>query len=310
MNGYLCSLARTYYPIEFITSYLNWAENEDDMNNGMKLIKEYGFKIKSPEFRYSKGEFFFNKETQTIYKGIGSIKFLNSQVGDELFALKDVIYSTFLDLLIDIKTKVSCDSRQLDLLVKIDFFKEFGGIKTLLYIIDLYDKFYGKQSLSKEKLDELNLSLDQVKKYGRETPKKIMEFNSISLIKDLIVNIKDEDFTVIELIKMQKEILGYIDYKDETLDKNICLVNTLDAQYNTKKANLYCLNNGKILEFKISKKLFDLKPFEEGDIIHINPVKLPKPIIIGEKPNGKPLWGKNFSIMEWNLNNYNIVKEL
>ena len=310
MNGYLCSLARTYYPIEFITSYLNWAENKVDMDNGMKLIKEYGFKIKSPEFRYSKGDFFFERDTKTIYKGIGSIKFLNIQVGDDLFALKDNKYGSFLDLLIDIKTKVSCDSRQLALLVKIDFFKEFGCVKTLLHIIDLYDKFYGKQSLSKEKLDELNLSLDQVKKYGRETPKKIMNFDSISLIKDLIANIKDENFTVTEMIKMQKEILGYIDYKDETLDKNICLVDTLNAQYNTKKVNLYCLNNGKVLEFKISKKLFDLKPLEEGDIIHINPVRLPKPIIVGEKPNGKPLWGKDFLTMEWNLNNYNIIKEL
>lgn len=311
MNGYLCSLARTYYPIEFVTSYLNWAENETDMNNGMKLIEEYGFKIKSPEFRYSKGEFFFNRETQTIYKGIGSIKFLNSQVGDELFNLKSNVYGSFLDLLIDIKTKTSCDSRQLDLLVKINFFKEFGGVKPLLHIIDLYDKFYGKQSLSKEKLDELNLNLDQVKKYGRETPKKIMDFDSVSLIKDVIKDIPDDEFSTIELIQMQKEILGYIDYINPKLDKKLCLVNSFDGKYNTKKLSLYCLNNGKSVDFKLYNRTYKTKPIDEGDVIYTTSMKRePKPILLGEDENGKKQWGKDMNNFEWILNDYNIIKEL
>ncbi|WP_165484095.1 hypothetical protein, partial [Clostridioides difficile] len=35
MNGYICGMLRYYYPLEFTTSYLNWADNEEDLNNGI-----------------------------------------------------------------------------------------------------------------------------------------------------------------------------------------------------------------------------------------------------------------------------------
>lgn len=306
MNGYLCSYARTYFPLEFTTAYLNWAENVIDMNNGMKLLKEYGFKLKSPQFRYSKGKFFFDRETQTIYKGIGSIKFLNSQVGDELFTLKDNKYGSFLDLLIDIKTKTSCDSRQLDLLVKIDFFKEFGSIKTLLYIIDLYNKFYGKQSLSKDKLDELELSLEQAKRYGRETPKKIMEFDFMSLIKDLIANTNIEEFSLSEIVKMQKEILDYIDYIDSSFREDIMAVQEIDTnKWGTSFLTLYRIQDGSTaVPIKVDKQYYSFNSLSVGDIIQVD--------YIVEKPKKRKIDGKFVELEETEmiLTAYHKLKEL
>jgi len=311
MNGYLCAYARTYYPIEFTTAYLNWAENKVDMDNGMKLLQEYGFKIKSPQFRYSKGKYFFDRETNTIYKGIGSIKFFNIKVGDELYELRKGVYNSFLDLLINIKTKTSCDNRHLDLLIKINFFKEFGSVKKLLQITDLYNKFYGKQSLSIDKLDELGLSLEQIIPYGRKTEKKIIDLDSEKLLNDLIKNIPNEEFPLVELLKMQKEILGYINYTNDKLDKKICLINTFDGKYSTKKVNLYCLNNGKTADFKLYNKIYKHKPIEEGDIIYISSMeRKPKPILLGEDENGKKQWGKDMENFEWILNDYNILKEI
>lgn len=311
--GYICGYLRYYYPIEFLTTMFNINKDDEEKTN---RITQYTFsqniKIKSPEFKYSKGEYFYDKENNTIYKGIGSIKYLNSQVGDELFELRSGVYGSFLDLLIDIKTKTNCNTKQLDLLIKIDFFKSFGNIKTLLHIVDLYNKFYDKKTLSKDKLEELGLTLDQVLQYGTETKKQIKDLDSKKLLKDLVRNIDDEEFSVLELIQMQKEILGYIDYINPKLDKSICLVNTLDTKYATKRVNLYCLNNGKTVDFKINKRLFESNPLKEGDIINIVAQRQPKPIIVGEKANGKPEWGKDFSVMEWNLVGYNKInlKEL
>lgn len=309
--GYICGYLRYYYPLEFLTTMFNINKNDEDKTNKItQYAFLHGIKIKSPEFQYSKGDYFFNKSENTIYKGIGSMKFLNSKIGDDLYELRNNNYSSFLDLLKDIKSKITCNTKQLDLLIKIDFFKTFGKVKTLLKITDLYNKFNEKKSLSKDKLSDLGLNLEQAARYGRETEKKILDLNWELLLRDLVFNIEDEEFSITELIKMQKEILGYIQYQNETLSKNICLVNSLDTKYNTKKVNLYCLNTGKSLNFKISKNLFDLKPIKESDIININPIKQPKPIIIGQKPNGKNIWGKDYSCMEWYLNNYTVVKEL
>lgn len=310
--GYICGYLRYYYPLEFLTTMFNINSDDEDKTN---KITQYAFsqniKIKSPLFRYSKGNYFMDKKSNTIYKGIGSIKYLNSQVGDELFDLKSNVYSTFLDLLIDIKERVNCNNKQLERLIKIDFFKEFGSVKKLLHITDLYNKLYGKKSLSKDKLKDLGLSLEQVLPYGNETEKQINKLDSLSLLNDLIKTIPDDEFSTIELVQMQKEVLGYVDYVNPKLDKKLCLVNTFDGKYNTKKLSLYCLNNGKSVDFKLYNRTYKTKPIEEGDIIYTTSMKRePKPILLGTDENGKKQWGKDMSSFEWILNDYNIIKEL
>jgi DNA polymerase-3 subunit alpha len=61
MIGYLCAYYRYYYPLEFITAYLNNAQNEDDINAGTDLIKQKGIQLKPIQFRMSKGKYFFNR---------------------------------------------------------------------------------------------------------------------------------------------------------------------------------------------------------------------------------------------------------
>lgn len=310
--GYICGYLRFYYPLEFLTTMFNINQGNEDKT---KKITEYAFKrgikLNPPKFRYSKGEYFYNKETNSIYKGIGSIKFLNSQVGNDLYQLKDNVYNSFLECLIDVKTNININTKQLDYLIKIGYFSEFGTIKNLLYITDLYYKLYNKKSLSIDKLNELGLTLDQVIPYGRKTEKKISDLDSEKLLNDLIKNIPNEEFPLAELLKMQKEILGYINYTNDKLDKKICLVNTFDGKYSTKKVNLYCLNNGKTVDFKLYNKIYKHKPIEEGDIIYtLSMERKPKPILLGEDENGKKQWGKDMENFEWILNDYNILKEI
>ncbi len=303
---------KSHYPLEYFTVALNQYSNDTERTNNLtEELSYFDIKIKSPLFRYSKGNYFMDKKSNTIYKGIGSIKYLNSQVGDELFDLKSNVYGSFLDLLIDIKTKVSCNTKQLDLLIKIGFFEEFGSVKKLLYITDLYNKLNGKKSLSKEKLESLGLTLEQVLPYGNETEKQINKLDSFGLLNDLIKTIPDDEFSTIELVQMQKDVLGYVDYINPKLDKKICLVNTFDGKYNTKKLSLYCLNNGKSVDFKLYNKIYKNKPIKEGDIIYATSMKrIPKPILLGEDENGKKQWGKDMNNFEWHLNDYNIIKEL
>ncbi len=87
MIGYLCAYLRYYYPAEFITAYLNNANNEDDIKNGSALAELYGIQIVPPRYGISKDKYVFDKDRHVIAKGINSIKYMNSAVANELYDL-------------------------------------------------------------------------------------------------------------------------------------------------------------------------------------------------------------------------------
>jgi len=139
--GYLCGYYRHYYPLEFLTAFFNCSKTEEDFVNGDILANELKIKILPPRFRHSKAEYFYDKELNAIYKGVGSVKYLNGAVANELYNLKDNAYTTFAGCLMDIHHKTTIDSRQLDILVKLDYFKEFGTQRELLQIIKVFNEF-------------------------------------------------------------------------------------------------------------------------------------------------------------------------
>lgn len=140
MIGYTCAYLRYYYPTEFITAYLNNANNEDDIKNGTELAKFYHITIHGIKFRHSIANYSCDKNG--IYKGIASIKFLNEDAANDLYSIKDEKFNSFIDLLGRISS-LKVDSRKLDILIKLDFFSEFGSIQYLITCDDLYNRYYG-----------------------------------------------------------------------------------------------------------------------------------------------------------------------
>lgn len=87
MIGYLCAYLRYYHPFEFITAYLNNANNEDDIKNGSALAELYGIQIVPPRYGLSKDKYIFDTERRVIAKGLDSIKYMNSAVANQLYEL-------------------------------------------------------------------------------------------------------------------------------------------------------------------------------------------------------------------------------
>ncbi len=274
MNGYKCARLRYYYPLEFTTAYLNNAENSEDLANGMEMASVKNIKILPPQFRYSKGGYYPNKETNSIYKGIGSIKFCNSQIGEELYLLRDNNYNSFLDLLYDLHNKTSLDSRQIDILIKLNFFNEFGKSQYLLDIVKVFDNFNSIKQIKKDKMDELGLTYEQAKKYcNKETEKMFKDINNKSLMNDVISHLKNKDITLKEKIKTELEFLGYITTKVDNAD-DLYYVLKIDEYKNKKSctyyATLYNIKHGHEIKYKISDfRLYMDYPFKDGDIIKI-----------------------------------------
>ncbi len=219
-------------------------------------------------------------------------------------------YDSFLELIRDIKSKTELKSKELDLLIKIGYFEQYGSIKKLLKIVELNKKLNNKKNIDKEKLEELGIDINLALKYGRETLKQIKDLNSELLLLDIIAQLSNDEFNIVDLVKLQLEASKRIMYVNPQLDKRYGVVQEVDNKYKNPTLVIYCLNNGKTSEVKLSGKIFEYKPFIEGDILYIMYEKLPKSIQNGVKANGKPNWVKDFTQMEWWIKDYNIIKEL
>ena len=265
MIGYICGYLRYYYPREFITAYLNNANNDDDIKLGTELAKQLQIPIHSIKFRHSTAK--YSCDENGIYKGIASVKFLNDDAANDLYAIRDEKFDTFIDLLARIKD-LRVDSRKLEILIKLDFFSEFGGINYLLACNSLFDKYYGKKQMKKEKLYEEGLDFDVIRKYaGKETPKMFSNLDSVGLINELISIIPNEKTTLRTIIAYQIENLGYVDIVDKKY-AGYCVVTDLNVDY-SPKLKLYALANGNTIPVKIDKKTFKNQPLRRGDIIKV-----------------------------------------
>lgn len=278
-EGYACGWLRYHYPLEFLTAVLNINKDKEEKTNACtQYAKKVGIKINPIKFGYSTADYSCDKKNNSIYKGIASIKFMNSTIAEELYALKDNHYPSVFELLLDLKN-TSINSRQLDILVKLDFFEQFGSINYLLYAIDTFNKFYGKKNISKSKIDDDNLRTTIEKFASSETEKmfKFDEEHMNAMLKYLFINADVKECTLSDKIKYQIEHLGYIDYKNDSEDPRKILVMDLDTKY-SPKFKAYCLKNGQTCEMRVSKKknpkennntTFSEIPFENGDIIYM-----------------------------------------
>ena len=300
--GYICGYLRYYYPFEFITTALNIFEGKEEKSIAIiNYAKKRGIKISPIKFRHSISQYSFSKETNEIFKGISSIKYMNSIVADQMYALRNNKYNSFVDLLLDLKNKTSLNSRQLEILIELDFFEEFGDANYLSELVKLFDDFAGKKQFKKEKIESAGIGQDVVRQFSeRETEKMFMGVNGIALLLFVAKDLQVKKRTIGERVQAQITHLGYIDIADDRYNKMAAVLD-VDTKY-APKLKLYSLKNGNVLDCKIDKRTFNKSKLSKGDIIIIKGCNY-KPKMRknadGEweqVPNSKELWISNYTI--------------
>lgn len=295
---------KSHYPLEYYTVALNSYQGDFDRTNKLTQELEY-FKIKisSPKFRYSFGEYSCDKNTNTIYKGISSIKGLSKTIGDKLYELKDNSYSTFLDLLIDCKEK-GIGISDLTTLAKLDYFSEFGKIGKILRFLDIYNELYNKKILKKDK--EYLVKKLYLKEFcAKETEKQYTGFDSYKCLSSLIDKMADEDISIKDKLLYQLQYFGYVDIVDTNINKDIWLVTDMVERSKNKIVDLYCINNGEKIKAKVRSKIFSSNPFNKGDLLSIDNFMREGKWSIN--PDTQE-WEKSTTVFENILNEYNIER--
>lgn len=283
--GYLCAYFRYYHPVEFITAFLNDAANDEDIRNGTALAKQRGITIVPPKFGISRSDYFFTKEKRVIAKGLSSVKYMGKAVVDELYALSKRQYATFTDLLWTLSHHSSLDARQLDILIKIDFFSDFGNQRELFQIVSLFDLFKKGEAkqLKKERAAALGIE-DIVAKYSNGTTKSGKASKSYTLLYPMtilreceqrILSLGMEDLGVLLKSRNFKDIMGYAGYisgKEE--DRNKLYIKEVYPVRRKRDNAVFgyslvtqSIGSGKESRMTVFKKAYDADPVKPDDIL-------------------------------------------
>lgn len=286
--GYLCAYYRYYHPIEFITSFLNNAANEEDIRNGTAYANRVGIQVTMPKWGLSKSDYFFDKEKNIIAKGLTSIKFMSAGIAEELYSLAhSKTYTKFVDVLSDIDTKSSLNTRQLDILIKLDFFSDFGNQRELLRITEMFYETFKKgqaKKISKDKIDGTPLE-PIVSKYAVGLTKAGQFAKSYTLLdvdsimretEDAIKSLHLDDLNDLLKVRNFVDVMGYVGYvsgKDE--DRRKLYVMDLFPVCRKKDGKQFgysvitkSIGSGKESRFTVFNKVFDQDPIHKGDIIY------------------------------------------
>ena len=260
------SLYGAYLKAKFPSEYFTVALSlySDDLDRTAKLIAEmpsFGLSLKPIKFRHSRADYNMEKETQSIYKSLSSLKYMNKEVSEQLYSMKDQKFNSFIDLL----SVFPGNSRQREILIRLNYFSEFGGSLKLIKIAELFDKYYGKKIIKKEKCD---LPIDVVEKFATSQTEKQYRFEPegmLALLSELCNRIPDKALPILAQIDAQKEYLGYIDLVDPTKPTKAVILD-INTKF-TPKLSLYRLYDGQTISVKLKKKDYESNPLASGMII-------------------------------------------
>ena len=291
MIGYLCAYLRYYYPAEFITAYLNNANNDDDIKNGSALAELYGVQIVPPRFGLSKDRYIYDKEQNVIAKGIESIKYMNRNVANELYQLsKESKPKTFMELLQLMDQKTSLDTRQREILIKLDYFKDYGNVSELSRILACFALFKNgtAKKIQKDKLSGELLNITAA--HGVDKNKDGSESKSYTitdmpgLLADCektirTLNLPDIDYRV--KIQNQLELLGYVDLTtNRKEDRKTLLVTDVYPMKSKTTGDIWgyavqvrSIGTGKTARLTVRASCFARKPLKKLDIVRSNDIK-------------------------------------
>ena len=284
MIGYMCAYYRYYYPVEFICAYLNNAKNDDDIRMGTELAALKGIKILDPVFGKSKSEYMPDVANKCIYKGVASVKFVGKEDTDALYGLKDNLYVDFVDFLKD----NPANSRTTEILIALDFFREFGKSQKLMMTYRLFSDLYGKKQLKKDKCDIYNS--DILSKHCIKETEKMYKFeDTTELISELADAIPDKDLPLKVRLQAQLEYLGYLTYTNTKL-KSCYYVLEVNTKY-SPVIKCYDLATGVTEIFKMTARNFAEYPIPEKSILQVLSTHTQqKKRKVGVDSSGKNVW--------------------
>ena len=283
-EGYVSGWLRYHYPLQFLTVALNINQGKEEKTGALTAYAhKVGIAIKPPKFRHSRSAYFCDTETNCIYKGLGSIKYMSEQVAEALYGMRDMQFRNFIDVLFALQQlEDKPDSRQLDILIKIGYFEEFGSAKALLLGVEIFNKFYKCKNIKLDKWNEMGYNINILKDNAdKMTEKTASGIDNCVLILGILRSLRMPRTTIVDKLRWQAELLGYVDGSDPSRDVNDWLVLGVETtSYGTAWLRVYNLCYGAERHYKVDKRWATSHSCKAGDVLKV---------VLEDKPKFKKL---------------------
>lgn len=231
--SYLCGYYRHYYPVEYCTAYLSCAKNDDDLFNGQQLARDLNIKFENVKFRHANWDYSCDSSKRVIYKGLREVPRMSLSACDALRSLYFTKFDSFNDLL-KAMTEVKVNVSQMENLIKLNYFEEFGDINYLLEYLKLYKKFQNRK-----------------KRY--------------ELIAENMVNVPKGLTSVYDMIQYSYDVCGMVTVVYSSIADNYYFVSDIKGT----KYTLYQISTGKNVQLRIRAKLTKQVPINVTNIISV-----------------------------------------
>lgn len=258
---------KTFY--EVAINHYQEKNKKDKIDSLVKeAIRFWGYKLGDYEFGADNRKVTINEENKLIYPNLSSVKGFGEGVVDTLYELGQKEYETFTDVLTALFSN-SINKTIVNKLIRINYFKKYGDVNTLLEITRYYDLLNGSKQIAKDKAEKNNLPFDVLSKYGNETAKQFNKLDSGKIINELISKIPYRELTLKERLDNQREVLGIVSDSNPKVSKRLYYVSELDIKKSIVNVHLFEIYSGKTRDVKMWTSQYNRSPFDLGSVLYI-----------------------------------------
>jgi len=286
-TGYICGYLRHYHPLDFLTTALNVFDKLEKQAEIIAYANKIGIQVTPPKFGVSKSDYAFDAEKRVIAKGLGSMKHMGTVVANEVYELsKRQQPAYFMDVLHKLYSGTCVNSKQIDSLIKVDFFSDYGNQRELLRLVDLFEQFKRGEAkqVKREQVDGGPFE-SAVRRFATWHTKNGDEAKSYTFtdlpafLRECEQIIKESGLDELPLavrVKSYADIMGYVGYvtgrEEDRRKLYIKEVRQLHRKSDGKQfgysIKTQSIGSGKEGQFTIRNALFNRTPVQEGDIVY------------------------------------------
>lgn len=216
-------------------------------------------------------DFKADPENHCINPALVSIKGISKTCASELYRLsKSKKFKSFVAVVSAIKTRTKVNSGQLETLIKLNYFSDFGNPNQLLEQVKILDKYNDRIDLFKSDVEGIIPHDLMVMMCEKETEKKYCTIKNRAIIDYFISKTVDIKTPITDRIQYEADCLGYIQLTIPKLNPSYIYVLDIDGKFANKTVSAYVLKTGQQRRLKVKGRTLEAAPIEKGDILRID----------------------------------------
>ena len=240
---------KVHYPYELYVTMLKLYDekkNTDKISAIIAEMKRYkNISLTAGRFGQDNRDWLVDKEHGTISQSLSSIRYMSKKAAKDLYELRQKEFDTFTDVLRELQMNTCLDTRQIAILIELNYFEQFGKSGKLMAV---YNEFFnGTNKLTKT-----------VKSFEKR----------LQACRVFEAELEDRELFIGQRLASELNNVGLCLSSDKTKPNNIYFVTEVDTKYGIK-AKFYSVQRGTIGQVRISKADFAKKPFEINDCVKL-----------------------------------------